>query len=65
MKKKIFPCIWIICVVTFELKHIGEVEFISKDILGYEPRSLRSIDEKKWGRKSRASIPLITFINCV
>jgi hypothetical protein len=33
--------------VTFELKHIGEVEFISKDILGYEPRSLRSIDEKK------------------
>jgi hypothetical protein len=33
--------------VTFESKYVGEVEFISKDILGYEARSLRSINEKK------------------
>jgi hypothetical protein len=53
--------------MTFEFVYLGEFKFIFENILGYTTESQTgSTDEKKRGRKSRASIPLTPLdLRCV
>ncbi len=58
-KKNFFPRIWILRRMTFEFEYLGEFTFKFENFLDPETGSQTGwIDEKNWGRKSRASVPL-------